>query len=140
MLNYIFLSQTTPCDEPCAQVGSDDYMQRARMEARVYMDQLKRTFGNNPEGSFFKVVRCLHDFGTYLDIRFYYDDEDQTQVKCCRLSQAVTNGIAKLKRNCVNWATPPRESRPLIIKGEGVNPLFYSVAQNQGVYFFSPNP
>ncbi|MBX2968319.1 MAG: hypothetical protein KF803_03025 [Cyclobacteriaceae bacterium] len=80
MLDYIYLSQTTPHDESCAQVGSEDYMQRSRIEARVYMDQLKRTFGMNPHGSFFKIVRCPHDFGTYLDIRFYYDDEDQTHV------------------------------------------------------------
>ena|SRR5690606_24506419 len=81
MLDYIHLSQTTPCDEPCAQVGTDDYMHNARIEVRVYIDQLKRAFGNNPEGSFFKIAHCPHDFGTYLDIRFYYDDEDQAHVK-----------------------------------------------------------
>ena len=81
MLDYIHLSQTTPWDEPCAQLGSDDYMTNARIETRVYIDQLQRSFGVNPKGSFFKVVRCPHDFGTYLDIRFYYDDEDQLHVK-----------------------------------------------------------
>lgn len=81
MLDYIELSQTTPNDEKCAQVGSDDYMRRSRIEARVYIDQLQRRFGRSPDGSFFKIVRCPHDFGTYLDIRFYYDDEDQTHVK-----------------------------------------------------------
>lgn len=80
MLDYIHLSQTTPCNETCAQVGGEDYMTDARIEARVYIDQLTRTFGKNPEGSFFKLVRCPHDFGTYLDIRFYYDDEDQHHV------------------------------------------------------------
>lgn len=80
MQAYIHLSQTTPCNEACAQVGSEDYMTNARTEARVYLDQLTRTFGKNPEGSFFKVVRCQHDFGTYLDIRFYFDDEDQRHV------------------------------------------------------------
>jgi len=99
MLDYIFLSQTTPCDEPCAQVGSEDYMQRARMEARVYMDQLKRTFGNNPEGSFFKVVRCPHDFGTYLDIRFYYDDEDQAHVKY----------MLQVESGCNKWDSQAKE-------------------------------
>jgi hypothetical protein len=81
MLNYIYLSQTTPSDESCAQVGYDDYMRNARIEASVYRDQLKRTFGINPGGSFFRIVRCPHDFGTYLDLRFYYDDEDQVHVK-----------------------------------------------------------
>jgi hypothetical protein len=81
MLDYIHLSQTTPCNEPCAQVGEENYMTNARIEAHVYLDQLRRTFGENPQGSFFKVVRCPHDFGTYLDIRFYYDDEDQQHVR-----------------------------------------------------------
>ncbi len=35
----------------------------------------------NPTGSHFKLVRCSHEFGTYLDIRFLYDDEDQSHVK-----------------------------------------------------------
>ena len=81
MLDYIHLSQTTPCDEPCAQLGSEDYMKNARLEARVYIGQLKRAFGSNPQGSFFKMAGCPHDFGLYLDIRFYYDDENQSHVK-----------------------------------------------------------
>lgn len=81
MVDYIHLLQTTPSDEPCAQVGSEDYMTNARLEARVYVDQLIRTFGTNPAGTFFKMVRCPHDFGTYLDIRFYCDDEDQSHIK-----------------------------------------------------------
>ncbi|MDZ7646003.1 MAG: hypothetical protein U5K54_01835 [Cytophagales bacterium] len=80
MLDYIYLSQTTPWGEPCAQVGADDYLKNLRIEVRTYIKQLKRTLGTNPEGSFFKVIRCPHDFGTYLDIRFYYDDEDQSHV------------------------------------------------------------
>lgn len=80
MLDYIELSQTTPCDEPCAQVGSENYLKNARIEAWAYVNQLTRTLGMQPHGSFFKIVRCPHDFGTYLDIRFYYDNEDQRQV------------------------------------------------------------
>ncbi len=81
MLDYIELSQTTPCDEPCAQVGGENYVTHSRMEARAYVNQLIRTLGVLPAGSFFKVVRCQHDFGPYLDLRFYYDDEDQQHVK-----------------------------------------------------------
>mgnify|MGYP001064570760 CR=1 FL=1 len=119
MLDYIYLSQTTPCDEPCAQVGSEDYMQRARIEARVYMDQLKRTFGNNPKGSFFRVVRCPHDFGTYLDIRFYYDDEDQSHVKY----------MMDVETGCNKWDEPAQKEltekgyklRATTVQIEGVN-------------------
>lgn len=81
MLDYIELSQTTPSDEPCAQVGSENYLKRSRIEACAYVNQLTRILGMQPSGSFFKIVRCPHDFGTYLDVRFYYDDEDQRQVQ-----------------------------------------------------------
>jgi hypothetical protein len=80
MTDYIELVTTTPVDEPCAKVGMEDYMNRARMEARTYINQLQRVYGAPPSGSHFKIIRCPHDFGTYLDIRFYYDDEDQRHV------------------------------------------------------------
>ncbi len=80
MMDYIHLSATTPWSEPCAQVGSNHYMRNARMEARTYINQLIRTLGGNPIGSNFSMVHCPHDFGTYLDIKFFYDDEDQKHV------------------------------------------------------------
>jgi len=80
MTDYIHLSGTTPYDESCAQVGSEDYMKNARMEARAYIRQLTRTFGVNPEGTRFALAHNPHDFGTYIDIRFFYDDEDQIHV------------------------------------------------------------
>lgn len=81
MLDYVELCRTTPCDENCAQVGSKDYLKRAKTEAKAYVNQLKRMLGPNPPGSFFQFVKCPHEFGTYLDLRFYFDDEDQLQVK-----------------------------------------------------------
>lgn len=45
------------------------------------MNQLLRIYGMNPSGTRFAFVHCPHDFGTYLDIRFYYNDEDQIHVK-----------------------------------------------------------
>ncbi len=80
MTDYIELVTTTPVDESCAQVGMEDYINQARLEARTYISQLQRVYGAPPVGSHFKIIRCPHDFGTYLDIRFYYDDEDQRHV------------------------------------------------------------
>jgi hypothetical protein len=93
MLDYMELSQTTPCDEPCAQIGIENYMKRSRIEARAYIGQLQRTFGSAPVGSFFQIVRCPHDFGTYLDIRYYYDDEDQRHVAY----------LCEIDRGCDKW-------------------------------------
>src|SRR5690606_15922874 len=93
MLDYMELSQTTPCDERCAQIGSENYMKRSRVEAKAYIDQLQRKFGAAPVGSFFKLVHCRHDFGTYLDIRYYYDDEDQRHVAY----------MCEIDRGCDKW-------------------------------------
>lgn len=92
MLEYIQLMQTTPVDEPCAQVGSENYLKQARIEAWTYVNQLTRILGTLPPGSFFRVVKCPHDFGTYIDLRFYYDDEDQQHVQ---YMMAVERGCGK---------------------------------------------
>ena len=93
MIDYIELITTTPVDEPCAQVGMEDYMNQARLEARTYISQLQRVYGGPPAGSHFKIIRCPHDFGIYLDIRFYYDNEDQRHV-------AYMNNI---EQGCERW-------------------------------------
>ena len=55
----------TPIDEPCAQVGSEDYAKNARLECKAFAAQLMRTFGEPPPGCSFKITSNPHDFGTY---------------------------------------------------------------------------
>lgn len=95
MTDYIELVTTTPVDEPCAQVGMEDYINQARLEARTYIAQLQRVYGAAPVGSHFKIIRCPHDFGTYLDIRFFYDDEDQRHVAY----------MDNIEQGCERWDT-----------------------------------
>jgi len=75
----------TPCEENCAQVGSDDYTSKARKECNAYVNQLWRwlksekgiTKDNAPE-SFNIVVRSNpHDFGSYLEVACRFDDSDE---------------------------------------------------------------
>jgi len=93
MTDYIYLSGTTPYDESCAQVESNDYMKNARKEAHAYIRQLTRTFGVNPEGTRFALAHNPHDFGTYIDIRFFYDDEDQIHLTY----------MALVESECAQW-------------------------------------
>lgn len=93
MTDYIHLSGTTPYDERCAQVGSNDYMKNARMEAHAYIRQLTRTFGANPEGTKFILANNPHDFGTYIDIRFFYDDENEAHLNFMKL----------IDEGCAEW-------------------------------------
>lgn len=64
---------TTPCDEPCAQVGKDGYYEIARLEARTLVDQLRRTFGNEPEGVRVRIRTKNHDYGEYVDVAIDVD-------------------------------------------------------------------
>ena len=74
MRDYFELATTVPSDEPCAQVGSDNYMANARIEADVFRDQIYRVFGDPPVGTGIRVNSNPHDFGTYLDLQIVYDD------------------------------------------------------------------
>jgi len=75
--DYVELG-TTPNDEECAQVGSDNYNQIARIEASAYVNQLKRLFPNIPAGVEFVLNSKPHDFGSYYDIaiKFLEDNEE----------------------------------------------------------------
>jgi hypothetical protein len=92
MKDYISLS-TTPGMEDCAPLGDGGYMKNARLEAHAYQRQLQRTYGMNPVGTKFRIKRCPHDFGTYLDLEFHYDDENQRHVAY----------MAVIDEGCLHW-------------------------------------
>lgn len=69
----------TPADESCAQVGSNDYHERAAVECQVYRRQLLRMYkaehGKDlPEGCTLKITNEAHDFGTYHEVGVRYND------------------------------------------------------------------
>ena len=81
MRDFLELSPT-PADEPCAMVGSDDYMTRARAECRAFIGQLERTYPLAVEaGVYFRIKSNPHDFGTYLEVQACFDDEDEDQTQ-----------------------------------------------------------
>lgn len=65
---------STPCDESCAQVGSDGYHERARLECKVFVDLIRRTLGTEPSGARLSVRSFPHDFGSYLEVICSYDE------------------------------------------------------------------
>ena len=64
-----------PPMENCAQVGRDDYYDRARKECRAYIELLRRTFGNEPDSARLSIKSNPHDFGNYLSVVCYYDPD-----------------------------------------------------------------
>lgn len=64
---------STPCDEECAQVGSEGYAAKARRESRAYINQLRRVYGPEPEGARLTMKAFPHDHGTYHEVVVEYD-------------------------------------------------------------------
>jgi hypothetical protein len=77
MKDFIDVGSAPSCED-CAQVGTADYHDRARRECRAYVNQLRRTFGPEPEGAKLSLKSNPHDFGTYLSVVCFYDPEQPT--------------------------------------------------------------
>lgn len=76
MKQYIILG-TTPSEENCAQVGDDNYYEKAKKEARVFIDQIRREFGQEPPCAKLATKLFPHDFGSYIEVVCYYNDDDE---------------------------------------------------------------
>lgn len=76
MLNSMEIGPT-PCDEPCAQLGSYGFEHQASKEMKAYINQLYRQFPDAIDnGVRFKARWFNHDFGRYGEVVIYWDDED----------------------------------------------------------------
>jgi hypothetical protein len=81
MRDYLDLSPV-PIDEPCAQVGPDDYMPRMRAECRAFVNQLGRAFPDAlAAGVGFRIKSSPYDAGTYLSVEACFNDDDESQTE-----------------------------------------------------------
>ena len=64
-----------PAEESCAQVGSDRYARVCKKECSAFRNQLRRQFGEEPDGAAIVITSNPHDFGTYHDVAVSYDSE-----------------------------------------------------------------
>lgn len=72
----------TPADENCAQVGEDNFREKAKKEMTAYMNQLMRQFPDVAEFNVrFKIKWQNHDFGTYGEVVAVYDAADQESTR-----------------------------------------------------------
>ncbi len=77
---------SSPSNEDCAQVGTDDYQERERVEIKAYINQLKRHliaegFADYEEYVTLKKKGCPHDFGTYYEVAVKYDESVERAVE-----------------------------------------------------------
>jgi len=79
MRDYVTIGSTPP-DEPCAQVGSEDYTQRSIVECNRYIGRIREFCGPEPEGAALKIKSFPHDFGSYLEVVCYYDTNNEEAI------------------------------------------------------------
>ena len=89
MRDYITLG-TTPTDEQCVQVGSDNYHRRVMQECHRYIELLKKMFPNLPEGCRFAVKGFDHDFGTYWEVVIFFNSDKE---ECVDFAINVENNL-----------------------------------------------
>jgi hypothetical protein len=84
MRDYICIGPS-PVEEECAQVGSKeyDYTSKARKECVAFKGQLIREFGVPPDGASLAIKSFPHDFGSYMEVVCYFDDNNEDAVNYC---------------------------------------------------------
>jgi hypothetical protein len=65
-----------PCDEPCAQVGDDNFEKDNKSECMRFLRGLVR---KHPECKF-KIKQFKHDFGPYSEVVVCYDSSDAASI------------------------------------------------------------
>lgn len=63
MKDYINIG-SVPCEEDCAQVGREGYREQAVKECKRFIELLRKTFGDEPEGARLAIKWFDHDFGS----------------------------------------------------------------------------
>ena len=76
MRDYIDIG-SSPANEPCAQVGTEDYAQKARAECQRFLELIRTNMGEEPGSARLSIKANSHDFGTYYEVVCYYDDTDE---------------------------------------------------------------
>lgn len=76
MRDYISIG-SSPCDEDCAQVGSDNFREKALKECRQYIEAIRKKYGLEKGSAQLKIKWFPHDFGSYCEVVCYYSDDDE---------------------------------------------------------------
>jgi hypothetical protein len=75
MRDYVSIGPT-PCEEECAQLGQDDYREKAIAECKRFIALLRKTFGDEPPGARLAIKWFDHDFGQYCEVLCWFDSDN----------------------------------------------------------------
>lgn len=74
-----FYLGTTPYEESCEQVGPGYNVSKAHKEAKTFIAQLIRQFGEPVATAQFRILNCPHDFGTYKEVVINFDVNNEEE-------------------------------------------------------------
>jgi len=76
MRDYLTIA-SSPIEEPCAQLGQEDYAERSRAECKALIGQIRRELGEEQGNARLQTKSFPHDFGNYREVVCVYDDMDE---------------------------------------------------------------
>lgn len=74
--DYISIG-ATPAEEPCEQLGPYYSPARARDENFRFIELIRKTVGNEPEGALLGSKAFDHEWGRYYEVVCYFDDDNE---------------------------------------------------------------
>jgi hypothetical protein len=85
--DYVTLG-SAPYGEDCAQVGSEDYYERAKEECSRLIKLMREIHPEVPGGSY-RIKGFSHDFGTYYEVVAVFDDRDDAAIEWAYDAEAL---------------------------------------------------
>lgn len=79
MMDDIYLGES-PCAERCTQVGSDGYGTRAMKECQALINQLRRVFGEEPDGATLVIRTEHHSEGSRYAVHCKFDSNKMPSI------------------------------------------------------------
>jgi len=88
--DYISLG-SSPSDEDCAQVGSDNYRELSRIELQEFK-RMMEVINPAPEDciAYYTVKSFPHDFGSYHELCAVFDDNDDQSIEWAFNAENIT--------------------------------------------------
>lgn len=68
---------SSPCAEDCVQVGAENYKSLATAECQRFIDLIREKLGPETGSAKLGIKSFPHDFGSYLEVVCWYDEEDE---------------------------------------------------------------
>jgi hypothetical protein len=85
-MNSILTIESTPVNEPCVQMGEENFRRNSILECNALIAQIRREMGPEPGSARLKVQSNPHDFGTYYDIGIEFNENSEEEVEwACRV-------------------------------------------------------